>query len=77
MNPARLLHGDCLDHMARLPDASVNLLLCDLPYGGSKTGFGWDSRIDLEAFWREVRRVLHPKGVVVAFATQPFSRRPR
>jgi site-specific DNA-methyltransferase (adenine-specific) len=56
-----LLHGDCLERMKTLPDRSVDLFLCDLPYGclGSqkKGGCMWDIPIDLAQFWVEVKRL--------------------
>ncbi len=59
----RLFEGDCLEWLPRFPDASVDLVLCDLPYGTTQNK--WDSVIDLEALWREYMRVLKPNGVVV------------
>jgi site-specific DNA-methyltransferase (adenine-specific) len=69
-----LHHGDCLEVMKDIPDKSVNLIICDLPYGclaqphgaiatghtklsPSTAGCAWDVPIDLEAFWKEVRRI--------------------
>ncbi len=59
----RLFEGECLEWLPRFPDASVDLVLCDLPYGTTQNK--WDSVIDLEALWREYMRVLKPNGVVV------------
>jgi DNA modification methylase len=67
---AALHHGDCLKIMPGLPDASVNLVLADLPFG--ITDLAWDRRIPLEALWLEYRRLLAPRGAIVLFATQPF-----
>ena len=66
-----LLFGDCLDLLPRLPAASVDLVLCDLPYGTTQNK--WDSVIPFEPLWREYWRVLKPAGAVVLTATQPFS----
>lgn len=68
-----LLHGDCLEVMKTLPDKSVDLFVCDLPYGCLTGGAGkekakrgegnvvggcdWDIRIDLESFWIQVKRL--------------------
>lgn len=58
-----LFEGDCLELLKRVPAASVNLILCDLPYGTTQNR--WDSVIDLNRLWAEYRRVLKPNGVVV------------
>lgn len=54
--------GDCLKVMKRIADHSVDLILCDLPYGTTQNR--WDSVIPLEKLWLEYRRVLKPKGVI-------------
>jgi site-specific DNA-methyltransferase (adenine-specific) len=57
--------------MARLPDASVDLVLCDLPYGTTRNK--WDSVIPLDALWSEYRRVLKSGSPVVLTCQQPFT----
>ena len=52
-------NGDCLELMKELPDNSVDLFVCDLPYG--ETNCSWDSKIDLEKFWAEFRRLRKSK----------------
>lgn len=64
-----LHHGDCLELMKSLPDQSVDLVLCDLPYGTTQNK--WDSVIPFNALWPEYRRVC--KGAIVLTAAQPFS----
>lgn len=64
-----LLHGDCLELMAGIPDASVDLILCDLPYGTTQNK--WDSIIPLDALWSEYRRIC--RGAIVLTASQPFT----
>jgi site-specific DNA-methyltransferase (adenine-specific) len=64
-----LWHGDCLDLMRHIPDASVDLVLCDLPYG--TTACAWDSVIPFEPLWAAYRRVC--RGAVVLTAAQPFT----
>lgn len=59
----RLFEGDCLEWLPRFPDASVDMVLCDLPYGTTQNK--WDSVIDLEALWREYTRVVKPNGAIV------------
>ena len=61
--------GDCLELMKELPDNSVDLILCDLPYGTTQNK--WDSVIDLEALWAEYKRIC--RGTIVLTASQPFT----
>ena len=49
----RLYHGDCLTVMKELPEQSVDLILCDLPYGCGKTKHKWDREIDLTELWKD------------------------
>lgn len=66
-----LYHGDCLDVMAALPDRSIDMVLCDLPYG--TTACSWDVVIPFDQLWSAYRRVLTPTGTVVLTASQPFA----
>jgi len=70
---ALLIEGDCLDVMAAIPSGSVNLVLCDLPYGTTQNS--WDSVISLDALWRHYRRILAPQGVVALMGQGPFTAR--
>lgn len=65
----KLLQGDCLELMKDIPDNSVDMILCDLPYGTTQNK--WDTIIPLEPLWEEYKRVS--KGAIVLTATQPFS----
>ena len=68
----QLYLGDCLEKMNSISDDSIDLVLCDLPYGTTKCK--WDSIIDMDKLWEHYRRVLKkPCGVVVLFGQQPFS----
>jgi site-specific DNA-methyltransferase (adenine-specific)/modification methylase len=69
----RLVEADCLAAMAQIPDHSVHLVLCDLPYG--TTANPWDSVVPLDALWEQYRRVVHPDGVVVLTGQGPFTAR--
>lgn len=71
MEPYTLYQGDCLALLPQVPDHSVTLILCDLPYG--MTSPQWDKCLDFNALWREYERVLAPHGTVVLFAAQPFT----
>lgn len=67
-----LYHGDCLDKMKLIPDHSINLILCDLPYGSTKCK--WDTIINLDDLWKQYKRIIKkPKGVIVLFGQQPFT----
>jgi site-specific DNA-methyltransferase (adenine-specific) len=66
-----LRHGDCLEVMAGLPDASVDMILCDLPYG--TTACKWDSVIPFEPLWAQYRRVAKRNAAIVLTASQPFT----
>lgn len=60
-----LYNGDCLAEMKKIPDKSVDLILCDLPYG--TTDCKWDCCIDLTALWKEYKRILADKGNILLF----------
>lgn len=65
-----LRQGDCLQLMRDLPDASVDLILCDLPYGTTRNK--WDSVIPLDALWTQYRRIS--RGAIVLTAQTPFDK---
>ncbi len=66
-----LLHGDCLERMAEIPDGSVDMVLCDLPYG--TTACKWDTVIPFEPLWAAYRRVCKKNAAIVLTASQPFT----
>lgn len=63
--------GDCLDVMEGLPDRSINLILCDLPYG--TTSCRWDSIIPFDELWGSYERIITKNGVIVLTSAQPFT----
>lgn len=67
----RLLKGDCLELMREISDGSVDMILCDLPYGTTRNK--WDSVIPFEALWAEYDRVCKPNAAVVLFSQMPFT----
>lgn len=67
-----LQQGDCLDLMKTLDDKSVDLILCDLPYGTTRNK--WDSIIDLELLWEQYNRVIKDRGAILLFAQTPFDK---
>src|SRR3990167_2935238 len=64
--------GDCMELLPLVPDGSVDMVLCDLPYGTTRNK--WDSVIPFERLWEQYRRVLKPGGVVVLSAQTPFDK---
>ena len=65
--------GDCLNIMKQLGDESVDLILCDLPYGTTQNK--WDSIIPLDELWNQYRRILKPKGVIALTSQGIFTAR--
>ena len=66
-----LMHGDCLEMMKLIPEGSVDMVLCDLPYG--TTACAWDSVIPFDLLWAEYHRVVKNNGAIVLTASQPFT----
>lgn len=62
--------GDCLELMSELPDASIDMILCDLPYGVTKNK--WDSVIPLDKLWEQYKRIAKPNAAIVLFADGMF-----
>ena len=69
--PVKLFQGDCLELMNEIPDGSIDMVLCDLPYG--TTDCKWDSIIPFEPLWNQYNRVIKQNGAIVLFAAQPFT----
>ena len=67
----QLYQGDCLEVMKNIPDKSVDLVLCDLPYG--TTACSWDSIIPFEGLWEQYYRVAKENAAIVLTASQPFT----
>lgn len=67
-----LMQGDCLELMRQIPDGSVNMVLCDLPYG--TTACKWDSVIPFEPLWAHYKRVTTDNAAIVLFAQTPFDK---
>lgn len=63
--------GDCLDLMADIPDGSIDMILCDLPYGTTRNK--WDALIPFEPLWAHYWRVAKPNAAIVLTAAQPFT----
>lgn len=71
-NLKNTLHlGDCLEVMKKIPNESVDLICCDLPYG--RTGCKWDVIIPFDKLWKQYKRIIKKKGAIVLNASQPFT----
>lgn len=66
-----LWNEECLEAMKRIPDGTVDMVMCDLPYGTTQNK--WDSVIDLPSMWNAYRRICKPSGAIVLTAAQPFT----
>ena len=75
MEDIKLLNGDCLELMKDIPDKSIDMILCDLPYG--TTACKWDNVIPFEPLWGQYNRVIKDNGAIVLFGSEPFSSRLR
>jgi len=67
----QIICGDCLEVMKDIPDKSVDMILCDLPYG--TTACKWDTIIPFEPLWEQYERIIKDNGVIALTATQPFT----
>ena len=67
-----LWQGDCLELMKDIPDGSIDMILCDLPYGTTRNK--WDSVIPLDTLWGEYKRIIKSNGAIVLFAQTPFDK---
>lgn len=63
--------GDCLEVMKDIPDKSIDMILCDLPYG--TTACKWDTIIPFEPLWEQYKRIIKDNGAIVLTASQPFT----
>lgn len=66
-----LRYGDCLNIMKNIPDKSIDMILCDLPYG--TTNCNWDTLISFDELWKQYERIIKDTGAIVLFGKQPFT----
>ena len=64
-------NGNCLDLMSDIDDKSIDMILCDLPYG--TTACKWDTVIPFEPLWAHYKRIIKDNGAIVLTASQPFT----
>lgn len=63
----RIIEGDCLEVMKGIPGESIDMILCDLPYGTTQNK--WDSIIDLDLLFAQYMRIIKPHGAIVLTST--------
>lgn len=68
----KIYNMDCLEGMKQMPDKSVDMILCDLPYG--TTQCKWDEIIPLKPLWEQYERIIKDNGAIVLFAQSPFDK---
>ena len=66
-----IINGDCLEVMKEIEEGSIDMILCDLPYG--TTQCSWDTIIPFEPLWDQYKRVIKKNGAIVLFGSEPFS----
>jgi site-specific DNA-methyltransferase (adenine-specific) len=72
MLPINSVHqGDCLELMKLIADKSIDMILCDLPYGSTRCA--WDTIIPLDPLWAQYKRIIKDRGAIVLTSQQPFS----
>jgi len=67
----KVIQGDCLSVMPQIADKSIDMILCDLPYG--TTACKWDTIIPFEPLWEQYKRIIKDNGAIVLTASQPFT----
>jgi len=67
----KLIQGECLKEMQNIEDKSIDMILCDLPYG--TTACKWDTIIPFEPLWEQYKRIIKDNGAIVLTASQPFT----
>lgn len=67
----KVIEGDCLEIMKKIPDKSIDMILCDLPYGTTQNK--WDSVIPLDKLWNEYKRIIKDRGAIVLTAHGIFT----
>ena len=71
MGNCHLMIGDCLERMKEIGDKSIDMILCDLPYG--TTACKWDIIIPFDKLWEQYKRIIKDNGAIVLFGSEPFS----
>lgn len=66
-----IYHKDCIDGMKLLPDNSIDMVLTDPPYGTTRNK--WDIVVDMDSWWKEIKRITKPHAAILMFSQMPFS----
>ena len=67
----KIYNEDCLEGMKRIPDGSIDCIICDLPYG--TTQLAWDKVIPFEPLWEQYKRITKENAAIILFSSQPFT----
>ena len=76
MSEVKLYNGDCLIEMNNIPDKSIDMILCDLPYevlNKNNTSAQWDRLIPFDKLWEQYNRIIKDNGAIVLFAQGMFT----
>lgn len=71
----RIYNEDCLVGMQRIPDKSIDCIICDLPY--NTTALEWDEQMPMTKLWQHYKRIIKDNGAIILFGSEPFSSRVR
>ncbi len=69
-----VIQDDCFNVLPNIEDSSIDLILCDLPYGTLNKKATWDKTLDLERLWVEYKRIIKDNGAILLFAQSPFDK---
>lgn len=70
----KIYNEDCLVGMTKIPDKSIDMICCDLPYGTQKSnGCKWDIIIPFDKLWEQYNRIIKDNGAIVLFSKEPFT----
>lgn len=72
IKPNSIILGDCLEVMNNIQDKSIDMILCDLPYGSTRCK--WDSAIPLDELWEQYKRIIKDNGAILLTAQTPFDK---
>lgn len=67
----KLVQGDCLELLGKIPDKSIDAIICDLPYG--VTACNWDNQLNFEKLWEQYNRIIKENAPVILFSSMPFT----
>jgi DNA modification methylase len=68
---SKIINGECIHEMSKIPNGTIDMILCDLPYG--TTQCKWDTIIPFDDLWEQYVRIIKPNGAIVLTASQPFT----